>query len=240
MISRISAVFLATAAVGTSALGQIQFLSFQTESRAYTGVKGVGNKDEAWAEDTFSEALVDFTGPDNSSNSFVLSDAFGQTAIDDIGTLHVAFVEFSSPAVSGQQATGFAQTNLLFQADGVYDVGGFGGFDFSQRAPFQFDFGYEVWNVETQTIVLQDAIAYSRPLASVTAPFEITFDFQSYDFDGDATYLLRSTMTFAADRGVLAYGLAQVGDYGFEPVPEPATLAVLGLGALVLRRRRAR
>jgi len=236
--NRILAVFLATAAVGSSALGQIQVLEAFSESRAYTGVKGLGNKQEIFAENTFASATVDFAGPDNSSDCYVFSQSAVRSSEAKVGTLHETHCTFSSPSVSGQQATGFGRTTVVFQADGEYQVGGFAGIYRSRRAPFAFSYKYELWHLETQTMVLSDGIDFFRPTSPVNIPFDVDFEYQTYEFDPFATYVLQSTVTFSAERNLLTYGLVEIGDFGTTPVPEPATLAVLGLGALFLRRRR--
>jgi hypothetical protein len=221
-----------------AALGQIDLFDFYTESRAYTGVRGVGVKTESDLQFNPTEAIAEWDGPDNESIAGVGTS--GALIGDAFVGLHAGAADFSTPSISGQQATGFGQFTAIFGTEGTYDLGGILSFDFETRAPFWLFLGYEVYDAESEELLLADSVEFFRPLDGPVdgGSFELEFDNQSYDFDADSTYLLQTTLRFSADRGFEAFGFAGIIGEAGEPVPEPMTLAVLGLGALALRRRR--
>ncbi|MCC7434177.1 MAG: PEP-CTERM sorting domain-containing protein [Methanoregulaceae archaeon] len=101
----------------------------------------------------------------------------------------------------------------------IGDNGSGGGFGFDDMTPFTSARVY-VW--------------FSGTVASlgIDTNFDMVLD-QTYSRD-------YGTSAWGTGAGLSAYGDAAIDNYGINAVPEPATLAALGLGvAALLRRRRA-
>jgi hypothetical protein len=221
MLSRLSGLVIALGIFGAQAQAQLTFFGASTEARAYAGVKAVGVKDT--------------DGPNVNADSLAVAEYDDLTQIEsgayatyDSGSNWVSATtfqgaEFAIPSIANQQATTFAESFVIFSATGPVEAEIFTGFE-GLRNPFTYTLDVELWDVVNGVLVDSYSESYFKSDPS-------TFVFGSGDLDG--IYSLRLTTTSASYRSFIA-----VSEVYLEVVPEPASMAALGIGIVALLRRR--
>jgi hypothetical protein len=225
MLSRIIAIVIAGSVSLTVTSAQLTFLGATTEARSWAGIKGVGIKDTDGLNIN-SSASTDATLNGPSGDIISKAKANYAAGVDVFELINTASAEFATPSVIGQQSTHFAETWLYVEGDGDFVLSLETDFD-SAKAPFSYSFLFEGYNLNTGDKVADYSYTFKKE-----NPTLFVGDVGSLDY---SIYAFRLRTTSAGYRSFDAVSYAKL-----EVVPEPATMAVMGLGLAALLRRRRR
>jgi|GEM_PF-2425194 hypothetical protein len=225
MLRRLSGLALALTLLASTSAASFTFYGSTQLARAFAGVKGVGVKDiDGTNINMVADAWAVYSTPNDPIESLIAT-TFGASA-NSAYTNATAISTFPTPAITGQQATTFSESWLYFETDMPLKVEV--DVDFAgTTVPFKTTFLIELYDLGGAGLVWEDFYSFGKVDPTIEEEYELNV--------APSIYGLRFLTTSATYRSTtLNYNL-QV-----DAVPEPATLAALGLGAMALIRRRRR